>query len=75
MIGLAKSIFKGVSRKKTAVFNGFGEKDGQAVLRPSQYLNCDFRDGALKGGVGLALYLNANGETVSYTMNADVKCV
>ena len=75
MIGLAKSIFKGVSRKKTAVFDSFGEKDGQGVFRSSSHRNCDFRDGTLKGGVGLALYLDKNGAPVSYSMQVEPKCV
>ena len=62
MIGRMKAPLKRKEKKKTVRFSSFGEKSaGEGNLFPSVYVNCDCREGVLRGGIGLQKCLDENG--------------
>ncbi len=62
-MGEIKRFSSGQRKERKAVFNGFGYKEG--YLQPKESCNCDTRGGTLKWGVGLVLYKDMDGKTMS----------
>lgn len=62
----------GKTVRKRKEFLSFARAEGSNVLRPVSYLNCDFRDGKLKGGLGIKPLVDSNGNPISVTFNGQL---
>ncbi len=62
----------GKTVRKRKEFLSFARKEGKNVLRPAAYRNCDFRDGKLKGGLGIKALADSNGDPVSVKFNGQL---
>nr|MBR6778097.1 hypothetical protein [Clostridia bacterium] len=62
----------GKTVRKRKEFLSFAREEGSNVLRPVSYFNCDFRDGKLKGGLGIKPLVDSNGNPISVTFNGQL---
>ena len=66
MIGLKKRAIKAMGEIRTASFHAFGRsKKRIGTLECYDSLNCSYKDGVLKGGVGVKPYKDINGDKLS----------
>ncbi len=75
MFGLQKTVIKGRKTRGVVRFEGFSlQKEGRS-LQIRSALNCDFRGGGLKRGIGLAPFRTAAGKLLFMSYTGEVQGV